>query len=443
MTHRHEGRWKVRGIGLGQRVKKALASMDAVAKGFLFIGFSIQLVLGIAWMCCHFARTQDFGEPDSALYRNILGLLGGNSDIMYLVQIAFALFSGHFFLRSVRHRDGQGCRAFEVWELLALLTFPFALQCHMALQPHSFMGSLFLLTLSSLVRSFGRDKGQTRQSGGKAMRGKGWKRVAVFWGLAFACGGLAVALSGVMDADRRSLPGRSFEAAVMRRMAWPTFWGDKDAWPEELRALTDSVVWEASFFPSKAVVLESAVENGADDGAAKEYYGQMARIAWQRHSPMIVRQIGWDVLGYALTPVIFSVQMEGGAYESCTGGNYEAMRGNAPMLTRYYVEYGCWWFGCSLALSLLLTVLRAVSAGGRRWREWLWLAAGCILASGVLIVILVMRGAGLMDYKYTIAVNELWLVWALLLMEGGRTWQVRDWRKGDENGSLINRFAEL
>ena len=47
-------------------------------------------------------------------------------------------------------------------------------------------------------------------------------------------------------------------------------------------------------------------------------------------------------------------------------------------------------------------------------------AAGPILTglffSGILVAILTMRGAGLMDYKNTIAINQLWL--AFVLLEG-------------------------
>ena len=39
-----------------------------------------------------------------------------------------------------------------------------------------------------------------------------------------------------------------------------------------------------------------------------------------------------------------------------------------------------------------------------------------ILASGILVVLLTMRGAGIMDYKDSVAVNELWIAWPLLCL---------------------------
>ena len=51
-----------------QVVKKAFAHVGAVIRGMFFIGFTIQILLGLAWMCCNFGQVQDFGEPDTALY---------------------------------------------------------------------------------------------------------------------------------------------------------------------------------------------------------------------------------------------------------------------------------------------------------------------------------------------------------------------------------------
>ena len=115
-------------------------------------------------------------------------------------------------------------------------------------------------------------------------------------------------------------------------------------------------------------------------------------------------------MGYGATAIIFRMQLEGKSYDSYTGRNYEAMRGNSPILTKYYVEYGCWWFGCCLILTVILTLLRMRE---RRRVPWGMIFLD-ISISGILIVALTMRGAGMMDYKYTVAVNALWLIWSLV-----------------------------
>jgi len=367
-----------------------------VLKGILLIGFTIQIFLGLAWMCCNVFQVQDFGKIDTAGagYRALFGLLGEQPTLMYLLQLALAYFAADLFLsRFVKIEK----KWFTVWCSLALLTFPFALQCHLALLPYSFMGSLALLVFFFLC---------------KASVGE---RPLCSLGLAVLCGVLAFVLSGAADVDRKNMPGRSLEAAMAGRIAWPTLWVDYERWPEEVQELTEDVVWEAAFRPGNLKLLQAAIENRATEEEAKEAYRQIAKIGWDYHAYMVVRQIGWDVLGYGVTPIVFRLQLQGEAYDSCTGRNYEAMRGNAPVLTRCYVEYSCWWFGCGLGLTLLLLVVWW-AAGRVGWR-WIRPAAVCILAAGLWIAFLTMRGAGLMDYKYTIAVNQLWLLWAFWLMD--------------------------
>ena len=45
----------------------------------------------------------------------------------------------------------------------------------------------------------------------------------------------------------------------------------------------------------------------------------------------------------------------------------------------------------------------------------------CLFVSGILVLVLTLRGAGLMDYKWTYGVNLLWLIAALLRMGRMRT----------------------
>ena len=50
------------------------------------------------------------------------------------VQILFAFYSGVVFLRSF---GGTAKKWFPVWGSLGLLTYPFAMQCHLAVLPNS------------------------------------------------------------------------------------------------------------------------------------------------------------------------------------------------------------------------------------------------------------------------------------------------------------------
>lgn len=506
-------------------VKKALAHMGAVIKGMLFIGFTVQILLGLAWMCRNFGQVQNFGEPDSALYRSLFRLLGEVPQLMYLLQLGAAFLAGDFFLRSFSGKEGSRkgrVRFWSLWRALALLTYPFAMQCHMAVLPYSFMNSLFLMMLSFLIRLFTRRQiplrrepaaesagvvmgvdaetgetdigmaaktvetyvgktavGMTAETGktsigleagtgetavGMAETGKAAGRIAadteglaggnkrrwqIMAQLAFAvvCAGMFTLLSGAVDASDRSEPGHGIEAAMASRFAWPTIWYDQGSWTDELREAVEDVLWEVSYYPENMALFQATLEERAGAEAAGAYNREIAEVAWRNHAPMIIRQMGWDILGYAVTPVIFQLQLQGEAYDSYTGRNYEIMRGNTPVLTRDYVNYGCWWFAAAFLLSLLSlpTMKKAVSMKtaapakeaspakavapaaapaahelpgiGRRLAAMAGPAVICIVCSGILVGLLTMRGAGLMDYKYTALISQLWILPALFLAE--------------------------
>lgn len=396
-------------------LKKAVLHISAVIKGILFTGFSIQILMGIYWMGCHYLQVQDFAEADSVLYLWIFRLTGENPQIMFLVQLLFAFYAAYRFVDLLCFRSGGSCpgyrKLYVVWGSLAILTFPFAMQCHLALQPFSLMGSLFLLTLSFFYEMIVCPQGFP---GGK----KGLRRKAGFLTAAVLCAGFMTILSGMADRHEEE-PECSLASAMASRMAWPDLWSDFEYWPEDLREIAGDVVWQASLSADNMKILFAALEERAGREAAGEYCRQIAEIGWRYHSSDIIHRICWDMLGYTMTPFVFRQQMEGVLFDSYTGSNYEAMQMHMPVYTKRYVEYSCWWFGCCLVLAVGLAILHIFTV--RRLSDKRSVLAGgvCILAAGVLVTALAMRGAGRMDYRYTIAVNELWLLWALRQMCGG------------------------
>ncbi len=450
-----------------QSVNRAAAHMSAIVRGMLFTGFTVQILFGLLWTCRNFGHVQNFGEAESVLYGAILRLAGGIPQIMYLLQIVFAFWTVYVFLEKLRP-SGRGipgkCRA--VWSVLVLLSCPFAMQCHLALLPFSLMNSLFLLMLSFVLQAVARKEPVPGESGrkepasdkpgesggrepasdkpGESGRKEpasdkpgepggrepasdkpgeperkvsaGRRRcVPILLILAVLCGGLAAVLSGVADTANREKPGSSMEAAMASRFAWPTIWPDYSRWTEDLQEITREVAWDASLLPGNMERLDAVIEENASPEMAKSYYLQIAKTGWNVHAFMIVRQIGWDVLGYAVTPVIVQLQLRGEAYDSYTGRNYEVLSEKTPVLTRNYVDYYSWWFVVSLCLTLVSVILELLKGEKIRWRNAAAYALICLFFSAILVGILTLRGAGIMDYKYTAAVNQLWLIPALML----------------------------
>ena len=128
-----------------QKARRALAQ---IAGRFLFIGISVQIVLGICWMIRAFGIFPEFGDSylwlraaDTLVCDDYMGigyplflmLAKGIESIssipypffVYTVQILFAFYSGVVFLRSC----GMTKKVWLVWGSLGLLTCPFAVSC--------------------------------------------------------------------------------------------------------------------------------------------------------------------------------------------------------------------------------------------------------------------------------------------------------------------------
>ena len=129
-------------------MKRAAAGITGILKGILFIGFSIQMIMGIVWMCFNFIHLQDFGEPEGILYPVLRNALGGAYPLLYLIQLCAAFLAAHFFLQSLYPAKGF----LSVWRDFVLLTFPMAMQCHLALSPHSLVSSFVLLEAAFAIR---------------------------------------------------------------------------------------------------------------------------------------------------------------------------------------------------------------------------------------------------------------------------------------------------
>lgn len=420
-------------------MKKAVGHLSALLKAILFIGFSIQIVLGLVWMCFHFVQVQPLGEPEGLLYPLLLRIFGGMPQFLYLLQLGFAWFAARALLGPIL---GQGI-FWQSWQVLALITLPFAMQCHMALLPYSFVCSFLFLEVSFCREAIngGENVRLVELAGAAAcwlalallLPEYGWLggfppaltvllRIPVFIRqfrkmvycvlIIAAFGGMIAGMSNLADPLEKQ--GRTFWFSLAHRTAWPTVWHDFHVWPEEMQGIVEPVVWDTTYNSGNMErLLRPAIENAVGAEQAESYYRQMASIAWQLHGPVIVRQMFWDALVYTLPQVMLPLQLEGMGYDTYSGRNYEVMLGRQPRLTSYYVRYSCWWFKMALGATASLTVLGLAS----KERVSGWKVSGflimCVLSAGAVTAYYVMRGAGMSDYKCTIAVSAAWTVWSL------------------------------
>ncbi|MDE5589137.1 MAG: hypothetical protein K2J60_08365 [Acetatifactor sp.] len=434
-------------------MRKAAGAVRLVIKYILFIGFTVQIILGFFWMAGNFAKVQDFTPVDMGVYPFFLRLAGRGYGLIYLLQLGAALYAGYRLLNSLHVGDMRIC----LWGSLAMMTLPMAMQCHLALLPYSLVGSLELLEISCVCQS----AGEKDMLGEKALWGSIacftaqcllWpkycipgavlplllllrrlpgmlrKRECRFRGLLAAVCFLAVAAAGY-GAERSGEDGRSntsgLDWLLVKRFCWPTIWGDWGGEPETFNLATSKTIWVIGYYPNNMDVYLKPELDAMTPETAESVMRKMVSRAWSKHYPMVVRQIGWDVLGYSVTPVILPLQLEGDAYDSYSGRNYEMMRNGTPILAKYYVKVSCGWFTVSLVLLAGAVVLDCIGRfsqtrkSAKAWRERL---AGVfpffavVISAGVLVLFFTMQGAGIMDYKYTVWVNQLWIAGSIMIV---------------------------
>lgn len=424
-------------------MKKAVGYLITLLKGILFIGFSIQIIFGLIWMCFNFMHVQAFGEPEGILYPFLLRIFGSVPQVLYLLQLGFAWFCAEELLKPILNCSKTFLRS---WYVPVLLTLPFSMQCHLALLPYSFVCSFLFLEVS-----FCRNAMYAEQNISCVELTKGavcwlllalllpeykWlgavppvltvlirvpvlvkelRRMAYSLLIIAAFGGMIVSLdrlSGVLGEQENS-----FWFSMAHRAAWPTLWYDSGGWPDELKTDAEPVLWETTYSPGNMEkFLKPTLEDAAGAEQADIYYRQMAVWAWHLHRSMIIRQMGLDAFVYVLPQVIFPFQLEGIGYDSFSGRNYEIMLGKHFRLTKYYVNYSCWWFAVAFGAALLLAVLHAAMGEKPVKRRQPGVLIICALSAGVITGYYVMRGAGMSDYKCTLAVSSAWTVWMLYCM---------------------------
>ncbi len=456
---------------------KAYKAIGAVAGRVLFIGFSIQIILGVCWMVCNFTGFQQFAESslyeeisrtlicdeyEGILYPVLIMLTGGIEKlfripyrcILYLLQIGFAFFASYRLLQSV----GVKKKRWTIWGSLAMLTFPMAMQCHLAVLPDSLVTTALLAELSFAIAAL---------TEAEQLRPRAFVKVLVFWllsallrpeylyiggvpvlllflyGLAKAWkrdkkrilynGILMVAFAGLILSvtDLTEVEGyygrvhKSINFTLAKRAVWQFASMDYAGWPEEVKAcVTQAQAWEMEHYADNVErILGEVLEDAVGKERAEELFGELAANAWQWHRDGILHYTMWDIVGYTFSPVVVQLQFGGEAYDAYSGRNYDIMRAHTPVLTSYYMNYGCWWFVVGFVVAALILCLGVVkyligmflckrkpSANGGKVLGGI----SCLCSGGLIVLWYTLQGTGTMDYKKNIAVTLLWILGMLI-----------------------------
>ncbi|MCM1215867.1 MAG: hypothetical protein NC331_07650 [Lachnospiraceae bacterium] len=447
-------------------VPKVTAHISAVLKGVLFTGVSIQIVLGMVWMCRNLSHVPQFEESlfciqasrtlrcderTGILYPLFLWMVRRNPYVAYAAQLAVAYAAAWRFLRVFR----RGKKWKTIWGSLALMTMPLVMQCHLAILPCSFAASLLLLELALLAEAVKNPEKRTLRGAAKLCLCwlalalllpeylyLGAVGVVLFWGCFFrqwrgnrkaACYGLLLAAAfagmilGINSLTRtEEAYGRVRKTPLMtltQRITWSSVLKEYGVWAEQIGdSVGEEMIWQTAlyademdraFFPA----MEQAVADQAiTRQQAKEIYIALIETTWRRHRSLVVKEIIWDMLAYGASPVLLQHFLSGNGYDTYSGRNYDLFLEHTPGLSKRYMDYGCWWFAVAAALTAVLQILQPSGSGITEKRAAAKVALCCLTMAGIMALWYTMSGAGMQDYKNTALIGQLWTAWTVLLL---------------------------
>ena len=462
------------------RMRRVANDWGKVLARVAILGISTQILLGIFWMLMNVTAFQEFGESrflqrvqetlvcdeyTGILYPLIMRMLSGVGDclsvpahcLIYGFQLLVAAGAAYYFLLgfpAVRKKPWYE----RLWLTLALLTFPTAAQCHLAVLPISLASSLFLASIGVLLRVWwGEEEGQCEKAQNrKAIRfcwnlpaarlvwfGLLWLAetlllpeyylfgavlallyvgkllsksfyvvvvVAVFLGVIPLLSSLTIQ-EGAYGRMRNTL-----EAAALRRFAWEHLADDYPDWPKELQeALSQENIARLRAHPAQIPwVLGAAVDDSLGKEKAREIYGELAKAVGKRRWRENAKEILGDTLAYSLAPAAQLFFLAGKGQDTYTGMNYELMRANAPRLTSCFVKFGDGCFVGILILTGVFAIFALIERDKLEKRACLREGLCFLLPFVVMIATYVFKAGGSMDEKNVLPVTAAWMTCCLL-----------------------------
>lgn len=342
-------------------MRKILEHCDAVLGRVILIGFGIQILLGVLWMYDAFAGMDSFGEGIVCVGQILL--LGG--------AVWFVLPKGTPWIR-----------------IVCVLSFPIVLQCLM--QP-----DLRVLMAVSLLMGIG----CIRKFRGKKQM---WINAFVFLLLGILAGAVAE-------------PQTDLLTRIGSRTAWTTLYKEYERLPQDMIDDIDYDMIAESTYEATGVedVFMPSLEMTLGRQRSREILKELIAVSWEYSKGRITKEILWDEAGYLFSPLILPLQLKGRAYESYSGLNYRQFLQVAPRLGSFYMRYGCLWFAVVLAIRGLhfLTAERRVDK------------PVCIytaLTVGGMSLWYSLSSAGRMDYRNTVYILCVWLIWLTDLLRRER-----------------------
>ena len=357
---------------------KTMAShVKNVAKCLLFLGFCVQIGLGLIW------TFQNIGErPMFAPMQ--LGILSEYYGFIYVVQLCCAFLSYYAFLKVVRRNEDAGwCYVFGAF---VLLTVPSGLQCHLALLPYSFMSTALVVWFTLMIRWLRKRHTCLQYIFGVLLS------IIVVHALC-----MMPVRTGVETAVSKEEP---ILVSMTSRVVWPFLQEDYYRMPSDvLKWIDKDMVIGTTIYAdgiANSMYPMSVERYGAEQ--AKSACLGMIRYELDVNARGVLKNIAQDYVSYHAPAVANYLQLAGYGYGSMASKNYTCLSTYSGVFARIWVVF---W-----AVSFVWLVAATVTIWIFEKRKVLW---RILIMIGVpmeyAICLFTMQGSGLMDYKKILPVT--------------------------------------
>lgn len=408
-----------------------LTHCTAVIRKVTFIGFGVQIILGILWMCNAFA-----------------GLHSPGKGIVCVGEIVSFSAAVYFVLGSVRKLE----RWKSCFVILSVITFPMIMQCLVTVDTRVPAAALLLAEVGCILRELCPGE-QERRWWFPALGAGCWLAAGLLRGEYLWIGMIPmlfyillerdVARQGIIFVWRRVLLTLAVAGLIVGigsfyrspadamtvladRVAWTSLYTSYNELPQEYRwKIKYHELIECSYEATgvEEVLVPFLMEKRGEE-TTRLFLKELIAVAWRDNRNKIVKEIVWDFAGYTLPELIVPMQLKGRAYESYTGINYRQILQTAPRLGKIYMDFGCWWFVAALVLRMAVWVFAERDV---RWRNLFLIGLTALFCA----LWYTMIGAGKMDYKNTLFVICVWIIWMASTMSEYDESSRRD-RHGEE-----------
>lgn len=418
-------------------MQKILKHCSAVLGRVIFIGFGIQIILGLIWMCNAFVRTGSLGGGFICVFQTVV--LGG---------------SVCFVLRTIRDEKKDLHVLWDVFCILAVLTFPMIMQSIVIPDIRVLTTALLLFETGCIMRASDNRESNLYfrtalcvwMAAGLIHRGYlCFGAIPMIMYLVYMCVDvrrikkenllagdlkrsvvyrilLIMAVGGII-AGIGSFYQETSNTAVRlaSRTAWTSLYKSYVDMEGKDRKFIDYQTMVESAYEAIGIenILWPSLEEEYGTKEAERILTELSKVAWRNGKGQIIKEIIWDMAGYVMPPVVLPMQLEGRAYDSYSGVNYLQILRAAPRFGSLYMKYGCGWFEAALLITVVTVVSCCAAGKGKRLSRAF---RNCVIISVTALcmcMVYTMSGSGRMDYKNVLFVLCLWIIWMISTGENG------------------------